>query len=59
MNEMFAGAADVKHRRDKKYNQTENQKIKRNPSGNRRLPEPTVRFKMFYGFHMVFPYNQV
>jgi hypothetical protein len=39
---MFAGTRHVKHRCDEENNQAENQEIKGNPSGNRRLPEPTV-----------------
>jgi hypothetical protein len=52
---MFAGASHVKHGGDKENDQAEDQEIKRNPPGNRRLPEPTVRFNMLYGFHMEYP----
>jgi hypothetical protein len=42
-----------------KNNQTENKKIEGNSSGDRGLPEPTVRFDMFYGFHLDFPYSKI
>jgi hypothetical protein len=44
-----------KKSRCEKYNQTENKKIQCNSSGDRGLPESTVRFEMFDGFHLFIP----
>ncbi len=57
-NKMLAGTAYVKHGGDKKDNQTENKKIKGNPSGHRRFPETTVGFKMLCGLHWHGPYSR-
>ncbi|MGD9225124.1 MAG: hypothetical protein PVF26_01410 [Desulfobacterales bacterium] len=57
--EMLLGPPHVKKSRRQKNNQTENKKIQRYSSGDRGLPEPTVGFDMFNGFHMGFPQNKM
>jgi hypothetical protein len=52
IDKMLAGCSHIKQGGDKENNQAEYQKIKGNPSGDRWLPEPTVRFNMLYRFHM-------
>jgi hypothetical protein len=42
IDKMLAGATHVKQRCDKENDQSENEEIKGDSSGNRRLPEPTI-----------------
>jgi hypothetical protein len=42
IDKMLAGASHVKHRCDKENDQAENEEIKGDSSGNRRLPESTI-----------------
>jgi hypothetical protein len=56
--EMPLGPPRVKKGCRQKDNQTENKKIQRDSSGDRGLPEATVRFEMLYGFHMGGPYHK-
>ncbi len=55
IDKMLAGTSHVKHRCDKENDQAENEEIKGDSSGNRRLPEATVRFNMLCGLHLGFP----
>jgi hypothetical protein len=49
------GCYHVQHRRNRKDNHSENQKVEGYFPGHRGLPEKTIRFEMLFDFHGFLP----